>query len=191
MTQKDKKELHIYFANKIRNHGQTITKEEEQKLNEDLRKALSEDLFSPGVFCRWLKEACINKNGEELDEVMFFGWLFDLFNEDSVKIIETISLENWVKENNLEDMVRLIENFGGQNKVRSLAAMALQKYPDHYLGDEDEYVTRKAIWALHRLYENSGREDALEQIRQLSVCGDSMVEEFAKHHLEKIQNGVK
>lgn len=187
MVEADEKAIYKYYAAIL---GRTIfTEDEKREQKETLKKSLSEDVTSTEVFCRWLKEACEHRDGEKLDLVMLLGWIFELFSKDNVKIIEGISLENWVKSNNLEDMVGLIERYGGEEKVKSLALMAIQKYPDHYLGDNDEYVARKAMWALHRLYKGEGNEEAIEKIKELSKCGDLMVEDFAKHHLEKL--GVK
>lgn len=117
---------------------------------------------------------------------MLLGWIFELFDKESVKMLEGISLEHWVKSNNLEDMVKLIEQYGSEDKVKVLASMALQKYPNHYLGEEDEAITRKAMWALHRIFKEEQKEEALETIKELSNCGDVIVEGFAKHHLEKL-----
>lgn len=182
MTEKDKESIKQYITAR---YGSGILNEnKKQEIKETLKKSLSENLTSSNVFCSWLKEACEHKDGEELDEIMLLGWIFELFDKESVQIIEEISLENWVKSNNLEDMVELIEKYGGKNKVRSLASMVLQKYPDHYLGEEDEYITRKAMWSLHRLYTDKGSREALKKIKELSKCGDLMVEGFAKHHLE-------
>ena len=184
MTAKDKKALDEYLTTKL---GTTIAAtEEKQRKKERLKKSLSEDLTCAGVFCRWLKEACKHRDGDELDDVMLLGWIFELFDTESVKILEEISLENWVKSNNLEDMVELIENYGSKDKVNILASMALQKYPDHYLGEQDEHITRKAMWSLHRLYKQQENKEAIATIKELSHCGDSMVEDFAKHHLEKL-----
>lgn len=184
MTEKDKESIKQYITAR---YGSGILNEyKQQEIKETLKKSLSENLTSSSVFCRWLKEACEHKDGEELDEIMLLGWTFELFDKESVKILENISLENWVKSNNLEDMVELIENYGSKDKVKVLASMALQKYPDHYLGEEDEYIARKAMWALHRLYADKGNKKAVEKIKELSKCGDLMVEGFAKHHLEML-----
>ena len=184
MLEDDEKALNEYLSGTFR--AAILSEDEKRAKKEILRKSLSEDLTSPGVFCRWLKNACEHRDGEELDNILLLGWIFELFDEETVTILEKISLENWVKANNLEDMVGLIERCGGPENVKILASMAVQKYPGHYLGEDDEHITRKAMWALHRLYKEKGKEDALEKIKELSTCGDSMVEGFAKHHLEKL-----
>lgn len=115
---------------------------------------------------------------------MSIGYHFDLFDEASVGILKTAALENW--HHGMEDMVGLVELFGGSDRNEILEKMALQKYPGQYLGEDDEYVTRKCMWALHRLYKNHQDADALGRIKKLSVCGDPMVESFALHHLKKL-----
>lgn len=187
ITEEDKKAIEGYFS--VRFKRRRLTEEEQRKQREDLAKSLSEDVTSQEVFCRWLRTACEHRDGEGLNWVTTLGWELALFSRESVEILEKISLENWVLACDLENMVGLIEDYGGEEKVKSLAAMAVQKYPDHYLGDNDEYIARKAMWALHRLYTEEGNTEALETIKELSQCGDPMVEGYAKHHLEKF--GIK
>lgn len=186
MNEADRKALDEYLASTAKLGTGPLAEAEKHKREEILKKSLSEDLTSPGVFCRWLREACKNRDGDALDETMLLGWILRRFDGESVKVLEGISLENWVKTNNLEDMVELIERYGGEETVNVLASMAIQKYPGHYLGEDDEHITRKAIWSLHRLYREKGNAEALEKIRELSGFGDLMVEGLAKHHLEKL-----
>lgn len=166
-------------------HSQKTTEAEKKAAKDILKNTLSEDVTRPEVFLRWLCEACQCKDGDALGYVMSIGYSFDLFNEDSVRILKTAALENW--HHGMEDMVGLVEQFGGSDRNEVLEKMALQKYPGHYLGEDDEYVTRKCMWALHRLYRDRQDKDALERIKRLSVCGDPMVEGFAQHHLKKLR----
>lgn len=180
MIDKDKKAIEAYWKI-LRPPRQPET--EIEKAKDLLKGRLSEDVTKPEVFCEWLLMACKNKDGDDLEYVMSLGYYLNLYNEASVDVLKQVALKNW--HHSMEDMVGLIEEFGGLKRNEVLAKMALQKYPGHYLGDEDEYVTRKCMWALHRLYENQNDLDALEQIKRLSTCGDTMVERFALHHLKK------
>ena len=186
MKEADRKALDKYLASTAKLGTGPLAEAEKRKKEETLKKSLSEDLTSPGVFCHWLKEACKDRDGDALDETMLLGWILRRFDRESVKVLEEISLENWVKTNNLEDMVELIERYGGEETVNVLASMAIQKYPGHYLGEYDEHITRKAVWSLHRLYKEKGNAEALEKIRELSRCGELMVERLAQYHLEKL-----
>lgn len=163
--------------------GQFINDDIKIHATKKLLHDLSENVENVDVYKRWLKTACDHKDGNELEYVLAIGYALQLFNENTIEVLKPYVLDNWYYS--MEEMVALIEKFGGTNRVELLGKMAIQKYPGHDLGENDEYVTRKSMWALHRLYEN-GDIDALEEIKKLSSCGDDMVEGFANHHLQKL-----
>ena len=147
----------------------------------ELLSSLSQDITEPGTFNAWLKRECAARDEEGLDLLFQLGYIFELFDAESVEILAPEALSDWHHE--AEEMIPLFEEHPNAFTNERLYQMALQKYPGQYYGDQGEYIPRKCIWALWRL----GGADALDKIRKLSRCGDPVVERYAKHQLEKLR----
>lgn len=144
----------------------------------ELLESLSENISIPGTFNEWLKTECEKEDEDSLDFLFNIGYIYNLFDLESTKILSDIALKDWHHE--AEQLVNIFELFPTTFTNEILYKMALQSYPNQYYG-EIENVARKCIWALWRL----NNDDATEKIRFLSYCGNPQVEQYAKHQLEK------
>lgn len=89
-----------------------------------------------------LKMECTDKNEDGLDIILQTGYIFELIDVESAKILASIALEDWHHE--AENLIGIFEIYHTSFTNEILYKMALQKYPNQYYGDEGEYIVTEA-----------------------------------------------
>ena len=145
----------------------------------DLLSTLSEDITQVEIFNAWLKRECLSRNADGLDYMINLGTTFDLFDKESLKILQTIACDDW--HHDAESLIRIFEEHPTDFTNKVLYDIALSRYPNHYYSDDENgSITRKCIWALWRLGD-------IESIKSLANSRDKIAERYAKHQLEKLK----
>jgi len=146
---------------------------------ESLLSSLSENITQVEVFYAWLRHECLSKNADGLDYMLTLGGIFDLFDKESLEILQMIACDDW--HHDAENLVRIFEEHPTDITCKILYDMALSRYPNQYYSDDENgCVTRKCVWALWRLGD-------IDSIRALASSGDKIAEGYAKHQLEYLE----
>ncbi len=115
-----------------------------------LRSSLSEDITQTEIFNAWLKQECLSRNADGLDYMLTLGTTFDLFDKESLKVLQMIACDDW--HHDAESLITVFEEHPNDFTYKILYDMALARYSNQYYSDDDNgSVTRKCVWALWRL----------------------------------------
>lgn len=146
----------------------------------DLLSSLSEDITQIEIFNAWLKRECLNRNADGLDYMLTLGTTFDVFDRESLKVLQMIACDDW--HHDAENLVAVFEEHPTDFTNKILYDMALSRYPNYYYSDDENgSVTRKCVWALWRLGD-------IDSIKSLANSGDKIAKGYAQHQLEKLKN---
>ncbi|MBU5484226.1 hypothetical protein KQI86_07775 [Clostridium sp. MSJ-11] len=145
----------------------------------DLLSSLSEHITQIEIFNAWLKRECLNRNADGLDYMLTLGTTFDLFDRESLKVLQMIACDDW--HHDAENLVAVFEEHPTDFTNKILYDMALSRYPNHYYSDDENgSVTRKCVWALWRLGD-------IDSIKSLANSEDKIAEGYAQNQLEKLK----
>lgn len=143
-----------------------------------LLSSLSEDITQIEIFNAWLKRECLSRNADGLDYMLTLGTTFDLFDKESLIVLQMIACDDW--HHNAESLITVFEEHPTDLTNKILYNMALSRYSNQYYSDDENgSVTRKCVWALWRLGD-------IQSIKSLASSGDIIAEGYAKHQLEKL-----
>lgn len=154
-----------------------------------MKKELSDkeflELFTTNIeentdyFDKLLFKICTEKNGRDLDLLFYIGFLFDLFEERHLDILNNLIVEDWHYIH--ENIGILLQYFKSNSSVDSLYEAVLIKF--EYLSYTDALAVR-CIWALGDI----NTLESKEKLELLSKSKDKVIKTNAKEQLKRLSS---
>ena len=132
---------------------------------------------NPNYFDKLLVATYIEKNGDDLGLLFYIGFLFDLFQEKHLEILNKLILEDWHKTH--EDIANLLQYFKSNLSVESLYETTFIKFK--YLNYTDALAV-KCIWALADI----NTSESKKKLELLSKSKDKVIKKNAIQQLKRL-----
>lgn len=133
-----------------------------------------------------LNETCIEKNGNDLGLLCYIGFLFDLFEERHLHVLNKIIVEHWHYMH--ENIAGLLQYFKSSSSIDNLYQTIFTKF--EYLKYNNSYVlARKCMWALGDI----ATDQAIEKLELIYNSGDKELKRYAieQFRRDKIKDKFK
>ncbi len=129
-------------------------------------------------FTKLLEQVYCQKNSDDLEDIFFLGFSFDLFTSDHVNTLCELIVEKWHYKH--EDIARLLQKFKEPSSADYLQKAVLTKH-DYLAYNDGEALITKCIWALGAI----NTDDAKEKLYSLYKSDNQLIRQAALYQLKK------
>lgn len=126
-----------------------------------------------------LEEAYKNQNADNVDQFMYLGFVFDVFDIKNVNILNKLLLSNWHYKH--EDIALLLQRISSVESIEYLFN-AIDLQPQYMKMDENYPFEVKCTRAIYYI----GKEKSLPYLKKLCEHPNDIISEMAKRQIKKL-----